>query len=343
MKKNTEYPLLPIFLLLLACDSKDKIEFSKVRLKKQVSVFSDSSFFGNVNDALFNNGHLLITDNSQNRILLCDTSFNKAVSYGGTGDGPGEFRGVMRSYIKNNMVFTVDSRSGAISVFSLGGKFVKKITYPQKSYSFCRFAVDDSLKIYKPDAENDSSMVKLDTSGRVVKQFGSIFPGKNPREKRARSEKHIFLSKDNQLICVSLSEPLIEFYSTNGKKLREFNLSESPYLKGRLDFAEKEYRQDPKNRESIYFLFQDAYLVNNHLYLLYIDQREQNGRNRPAPDKVLIYAVEPNTLQFYKALDLNEKREELLWCLSIAVTSDEKMIYAYSGGCLSEWRIFNIQ
>ncbi|PGH37662.1 MAG: hypothetical protein CRN43_19810 [Candidatus Nephrothrix sp. EaCA] len=47
-------------------------------------------------------------------------------------------------------------------------------------------------------------------------------------------------SKDNQLICVSLSEPYIEFYSKNGKKLREFNLSDSPYLKKRLAFAEQQ-------------------------------------------------------------------------------------------------------
>ena len=340
--KKIAISLLPIFLLLLACDSKDKIKFSKVRLKKQVSALSDSSFFAHVYDVLFNNGHLLITDLSQNRILLCDTSFNKTVSYGGTGDGPGEFRGVMRSYIKNNMVFAIDSRSGAISVFSLDGKFVKKITYPQKIFSFGRFAIDDSLKIYTPDPEKDSSMVKLDTSGRIVKQFGSDFPAHTfkSKEKRARSEKHILWSKDNQLICVSLTEPLIEFYSTNGKKLREFNLSDSPYLKRHLDFAEREYRQDPKK---IYIVFQDAYLVDNHLYLLYIDQIDLNGRNRPAPDKVLIYATESNTLQFYKALDLNEKREEGLWCESIAVTSDEKMIYSYSGGRLNEWRIFSIQ
>jgi len=330
--------LLLIFLLLLACDSKDKIKFSKVRLKKQVSVFSDSSFFGRVSDVILNNEHLLITDLTQNRILLCDTSFNKAVSYGGTGEGPGEFKEVLRSYIKNNLVFLFDRYNGALSVFSLSGKFVKRITYPRRIASFGRFAMDDSLKIYIADPDRDSSVVKLDTSGQIVRQFGSVFPGKNFREKRARSEKHILWSKDNQLICISLSEPHIEFYSTNGKKLQEFSLADSPYLTERLAYVKEQYQQEPKKRESTYLLFQDAYLVNNHLYLLYVDQDEQN---RPKLDKILVYTVESNNLRFYKAIDLSNDRKGL-WYDVIAVTSDEKMIYAFAGN-LNEWRIFSIQ
>jgi len=330
--------LLLIFLLLLACDSKDKIKFSKVRLKKQVSVLSDSSFFGDVRDVLLHNGYLLITNFSQNRLLLCDTAFNTAVNYGGAGDGPGEFRGVIKSYIKSDMVFAFDEYHGTLSLFSLGGKFVKKITYPQRIFAFTRFTVDDSLKIYVAGPEKDSSMLKLDTSGQIVRQFGSVFPSKNFREKRARSYKHILCSKDNQLICVSLSEPYIEFYSKNGKKLREFNLSDSPYLKKRLAFAEQQCRQDPKKRESTYSLFSDAYLANDHLYLLYIDQDE---KNQPDVDKVLVYTVESNNLQFYKALDLSADGKRL-WYDAIAVTNDEKMIYAYEG-VLNEWRIFSIQ
>src|SRR6218665_2885125 len=319
--------LLLIFLLLLACDSKDKIKFSKVRLKKQVSVLSDSSFFGDVRDALPHNGH-----------LLCDTAFNTAVNYGGAGDGPGEFRGVMKSYIKGDMVFVFDGYHGTLSVFSLGGKFVKKITYPHKIFVLTRFTVDDSLKIYAADPERDSSMLKLDTSGQIVRQFGSVFPSKNFREKRARSYKHILWSKDAQLVCVSNSEPLIEFYSKSGKKLWEFNLSDSPYLKKRLAFVEEQCRQAPKNREGTYSLLRDAYLANEHLYLLCVDQDEEN---HPVADKVLIYKVESNNLQFYKALDLSADGKRL-WYDAIAVTNDEKMIYAYEG-VLNEWRIFSIQ
>jgi len=302
------------------------------------ALLSDSSFFGNVRDVLFNNGHLLITDHSQNRLLLCDSSFNTAVNYGASGDGPGEFQGVMRSYIKHNMVFTFDRGNGALSVFSLDGKFVKRVTYPDGIFAFNRFTADDSLKIYIASPERDSSMVKLDTSGQIVRQFGSVFPSKNRREKMARSERHVLLSKDNQLICVSNSEPHIEFYSTNGKRLREFNLSDSPYLKKRLAFVERQCEQDPKNREGTYSLFEDAYLLNEHLYLLYVDQ---DDKDHPVSDKVLIYAVESDNLQFYKALDLNDRRERM-WYYVLAVTSDEKMIYAYEG-YLNEWRIFSIQ
>src|SRR6218665_101871 len=337
MEKSIGCSVLLVFILLAACDSKNKIKFSKVHLKKQVSVLSDSSFFGNVRDVIFSKGYLLITDYSQNRLLLCDTAFNAAVNYGGTGDAPSEFIGVARSYIKNDMVFALDERHGTLSLFSLGGKFVKRITYPQKMVTLItRFTVDDSLKIYVAAPERDSSMVKLDTSGQIVRQFGSIFPGKNFREKRARSFKHILCSKDNQLICVSLSEPYIELYSTSGKKLREFNLSDSPYLKKRLAFAEEQCRQDPKKREGTYSLFSDAYLVNEHLYLLYVDQNEQN---HPVSDKVLVYTVEENNLRFYKALDLNDKRESM-WHHVLAVTSDEKMIYAFTGNL---WRVFSIQ
>ena len=162
-------------------------------------------------------------------------------------------------------------------VFNVNGDFIRSVDTVPNGHRISRLAaIDDSFFICTPTEEH--LITEYLFTGELVQQFGTFNFGGPFREKRARNKSHlgmIQIDGADYVLCANKSEGKVDLYSRAGKNVAAFDLSDNHFFQPRLDFKDSEFRQDAKNKESTYILFQDIYIWEDRLFILFCDRDGQ--------------------------------------------------------------------
>lgn len=316
--------ILGIVVIISSCDKEKDESFHVLNPLMSINQLSDSSFTSNGSRLSYYDGLIYLCDYNNSRIVCMDTSFKVIRTMGRNGRGPGEFQGVVSLEIINDTIYALDDGNRRINVFTIKGNYVGDVAIPPIGFLSTRFAIDKDGYFYLSSASDKSfPITKFDPSGKVIKKFGNwISPELPHRQRMAINSRHLIIIKDSVLASFNESEPIIEFYSLEGNFISRIDLSENQFLQKRLQYVRDEKKKSGANLESTYILFVDAYITDDSIYLLYIDQ---NKENKPECYKILTFNYNDQT-PYYKTLILNNPRGEG-WFSTFCVSP--KNIFAY--------------
>lgn len=100
-------------------------------------------------------GRIAVSDAGTGKVSVYDASGQFVRSWGGEGDGPGEFRSLSRLYPMADSLLAVDQRTNRVSLFDPEGRFVRQLhaidlsedsTFALDSWLYGRFWVDGALR-----------------------------------------------------------------------------------------------------------------------------------------------------------------------------------------------------
>jgi len=98
-----------------------------VQLKQDESI-PESLLYRSQGMSMDDNGFFYVADSGNNRIAVYDNQGRYHHQMGRQGDGPGEFRGVFITAIRDTLIYTYNSQAFRAQVFSTAGRFLHSIT-----------------------------------------------------------------------------------------------------------------------------------------------------------------------------------------------------------------------
>ena len=254
---------------------------------------------------------LYLSGQGYGHILALDDDLSVIRTFGRSGEGPGEFSGAPRNlYAEGNRVFGLQGASNDIHAFSLEGDYLRSFSVDPKAVIWSQgISVNNQGDVYVANSFPvvPYSITKFDSSGTVIKTFGELLTTSYSETfNRRLSGRLITLIINKYLLAVGLSIPVIEKYSLDGELIQSSDLSDTPYFRERLDYAEESYSQAGGGIVSVI-----SYMatLNSRLYLLPIEGYAEVGLR---VNRLLEIDVESlNLLNAYTLLDHQE--EPLRW------------------------------
>lgn len=261
-------------------------------------------FLTEVSNITFNRNLFFISSFSNSKIYLLDTSLKYIGEIGYKGKGPSEFINITTFCFLKDILIVYDNGKQAFLFYHWGDnnefKYLKEVKNEIPELIFDRICSDNNKLIYFETPTNEFPISVIDTSFRELFSFGEKLNFESFAEKRARNFSHLFFdSYNNLLIRVLKSEPIIQLYS-NFKLKAQINLDDNKIIQSRLSFINKEISRDVNNKSKTYTIFFDAYLNNNFLFLLTIDNQNDKARS----NKIIVFDLNKKTIVF--DLTLNE-------------------------------------
>jgi hypothetical protein len=118
-------------------------------------------------------GNIYVSDGGNARIVVFDSTGRFIKAFGREGGGPGEFLNLTRLAIdEHNLLYAIDTKSRKISLFTIGGKFIRSFAVKEMAF---RFSVKNSANVFLSLASflsQDGFIAQYDTSGAKMKTFG---------------------------------------------------------------------------------------------------------------------------------------------------------------------------
>lgn len=99
-------------------------------------------------------GGVAVSDASTNRVSVYEPDGSFRHAFGGEGEGPGEFRGLSRLFVRGDSLLAFDGRTGRLSVFDADGTYARQFpavelsadsTFTLDVFLYGRFWVDGAL------------------------------------------------------------------------------------------------------------------------------------------------------------------------------------------------------
>lgn len=120
-------------------------------------------------------GDIYVSDGYGNsRVIRFDADGKFKQSWGGKGDGPGEFDLVHNIAIdKKGRVYIADRENNRMQIFDADGKFLDQWTHLGKVFGLY---IDEKARVYTTDGESNNVYV-LDKEGEVLSKFGKTGDG----------------------------------------------------------------------------------------------------------------------------------------------------------------------
>ncbi|PID27032.1 MAG: hypothetical protein CR982_07600 [Candidatus Cloacimonadota bacterium] len=268
--------LLWLVILLVSCGKKDnnsKIEEAQKRVKNEnVEVYKNKNVPKNSQDTinftplfsiknskigqLFKDPRAIDVDNFGNifvadrtTIFKFDSLGNLTTQFGRRGNGPGEFMNIIGIVIQKENLFVSDRDAGKISKFTIDGKFIETISFPNNSIPFNLHSFgEDKFVGYKLEQEVkdgkiyfDVPIALFDSNLNILKKIFSNKKEVNPNKGFnfmdffsffAISEKNIFVAKNSEDVYS------IDAYDGDGKILYKIQKN---YRK--IEYSEEELKQ----------------------------------------------------------------------------------------------------
>ncbi|MXY24982.1 MAG: hypothetical protein F4Y45_10730 [Acidobacteria bacterium] len=274
---------------------------------------------------------LYLSGQGYGHILALDDDLGVIRTFGRSGEGPGEFSGAPRNlYAEGNRVFGLQAASNDIHAFSLEGDYLRSFSVDPEAVIWSQgISVNNQGDVYVANSFPvvPYSITKFDSSGTVIKTFGELLTTSYSETfNRRLSGRLITLIINKYLLAVGLSIPVIEKYSLDGELIQSSDLSDTPYFRERLDYAEESYSQAGGGIVSVI-----SYMatLNSRLYLLPIEGYAEVGLR---VNRLLEIDVESlNILNAYTLLDHQE--EPLRWVEAFEfISEDELLVFHYSDG-----------
>lgn len=255
-------------LLFLNCEEKvyEKQDFSDFQIINETKLD-----VGRIAELDYHNNIIYASDFLKSKILKFfwgDDNIQDFHSFGGEGEGPGEFRGVAHFAIVNDTLYAFVNTT-LIHMFTTSGDYIRSIDLPNGILPVARFSVsEDGIYLFKRVGEYP--IVKINSQGELIQEFGS----KSSNEMNNLNEEASFIlfnKANNSLFRVYKSKPLIEIYSDDGKLIFNHEIDDDLVTQDRVNFINTDKNRPEANENAVYHLYSDAYLKDNTLFLLIYD------------------------------------------------------------------------
>ena len=188
------------------------------------------------------------------------------------GEAPYETTWPFTFNVLDDTVYVVDFGTRSMK------KFHKGVFYGDFSLSNAnenRFSLNDSLIFLS--ANTDSTSFLMIDKYHPDKQIpmGKVVREKTPFKTIISNKKHILYDQGKGIFSVSDCYPYIEQYNVHGEYIKTFDISSIPIMKEAMAIAEKNSNKE----NTIYVYICDAYLANDHIYIL-CSSRSSSGDYR---------------------------------------------------------------
>lgn len=296
-----------IIITIISCEKLEKLPTINISPGNYISRLSDSTFLSYARSITENKGVYYISDYKNNRVICLKEDFNVLNTFGSTGKGPAEFIAPGYSATHKTRIFVVDEGGLRFNVFTKTGDFVK--TIPLEFMLLTKFAIDNQGLIYTSTPDLEYPITVLDEKGTIVNQFGNWFPTDSPGEKSYRNSRHLLMNSMNQLVSVFETEPILELYNLDGMLIKTIDLSSLDALSGRLEYVKAIFKTNPEEKATGgYILFEDAYIHNDYLYLLFTNNHDDSFYT----DEVLVVQLTDDGFIPQKVFHLVDKAGKMI-------------------------------
>ncbi|MDJ0840152.1 MAG: hypothetical protein QNK37_26810 [Acidobacteriota bacterium] len=192
-------------------------------------------------------------------------------TFGGTGQGPGEFTPMSLSHltIRDDLLFALEY-GFSINVFAKGGEFVDKIDLPSMIFE-TRAAVDPAMRVFISTPLQEHPIGVYDLHGAFHYGFGNWL-GDRPEETQRTNHnaRYLFFNQAGNLVSISRATAHIEIYAPDGKLLRERQMRYDRRFRAYFSKVDDYFRMNPgKYNQSTFQLVRDAALLDDKLLFIY--------------------------------------------------------------------------
>ncbi len=327
---------------LIGCSTEDGVlQENSLVATSLVEAVGGDRFMEHVR-AMHKSGDVLyLSGEGYGHIFALDDDLRVIRTFGRSGEGPGEFPEAPRSlYAAGNRVFGLQSGSKNVHVFSLEGDYVRSFSVDPKSVVLNQgISVNDQGDVYIASSfpVDPYSITKFDSSGTVIKTFGELLTTLYSETLNRRlSGRRITLINNEYLLAVGEHLPVIEKYSLDGELIQSSDLSDAPYFRERLNYAEDLYSQaNDDSRIGIAIVTGYMGVLNSKLYLIPIEGYPEVGTN---VNRLLEIDLESlNILNAYTLLD--HQGGTLKWVDAFEfISEDELLVFEYTDGVFYRYK-----
>ena len=321
-----------IIIGLISCKEKESNE-SYIHPTKITSEFKDSIFFSSIYGMKYFSDYIFLTDMNKNVVYKTDKHLKLISLMGKYGEGPGEMTYCMKVDVNKNFVFAGDDGNRRINIFNKkDGSYFSSFKTNYSGYNIItRFAVSQDNTIF---ISSNKKVYSVDLYGNLINEF-NLKTASYWTNETSSNYRDIFIFNNKTLLLVPHIEPFIETYTLSGDMIYRFDLSGLLCLQNLILFIKE---GNLPTETSYYEIFQDSYLVGNHLFILYLDI-DKTGKKSQGNILELDISKKPFKLKNIYHLLRNDNK--IGWFNSFCVSDDRKKLYAYEGA-LHEIHIFNL-
>jgi len=273
MKTCPAYIIL-LFIVILCNNCQDRLPIVKLTREKSIDILSDSILFNNVECLTSNSNNLFFTNAFYDQIVRLDESLSLIKMMGERGEGPNMLLGINQFAIKDSLIAVLNGNN-RINIFNINGELVEEhslvgvTTYLGTGHRF--FFTGKEIIGSSSSAKKPLTIYNIYTKEQTF--FGEKYEFSTSHQTAIRNDRFVCISK-NQCIAVSDNLPFIEVYDLNTKELIEkYDYSKIKEIEKSLKAIERKESQD-SSPNSYYTLCRDICIVNDCLYLLFIDFSE---------------------------------------------------------------------
>ncbi len=272
-----------IVSLLLSCGKKEVIEIKTQVLtpERVIEDFGEGVYFTHVAFSSDSKG-ISVINLSPATLFVLDKDFNLKHLMENRGDGPGSLSYPINLIYTKHGLMVQDLGNNRISIFDPhNGAFLDQIRIPD-AISTSRFFYSGDGLLYFPikGHESDSaSVLKINTSGEIIKRIGQIMPQENGDFNRQARLIQPF--EENHLILIGINLTFLDVVNSEGELVKRHRLDLFEPLKRALDSLENDFVKPGYERgiKEVKHIVIDAQYLDGKLYLTFTDRIGLNRSN----------------------------------------------------------------
>jgi hypothetical protein len=232
-------------------------------LVERITQFNDSTFFGRIQDIEVSSNGILLSDQGTNQIHVIDRNLNYIKSFGQSGSGPGEIKGVSNIGAFNKKIFVHDLTNGKILKYDRDNKFVEQFKINITSSEFG--VSEDKVVGFSSSNSPKHPLSFIDLYDSLsIEDFGieSSPEMDNPSQ-------HVLVSDNYIISAYEMNGLIINTYNLKGDFLATTDFSNHPNLKvwfNNLNIQSM-IAASTANVRYAQGIFYDAVYFQNRLYL----------------------------------------------------------------------------
>ncbi|WP_431422737.1 hypothetical protein [Bacteroides hominis] len=260
-------------LCFSSCNNKEKnCSLMYCQPEIEIEEYPDSSFFSNITCMTYYKNKIYVLDKKRGDIVALSDNLKEMEYVSKHGEAPYETTWPFTFNVLDDTVYVVDFGTRSMK------KFHKGVFYGDFLLSNAnenRFSLNDSLIFLSANTDSTSFLMIDKYHPDQQTPMGKVVREKTPFKTIISNKKHILYDKDKGIFSVSDCYPYIEQYNIHGEYIKTFDISSIPIIKEAMAIAEKNSNKE----NTVYVYICDAYLANDHIYIL-CSSRSSSGDYR---------------------------------------------------------------
>lgn len=258
-------------LCFSSCGQKKKnINLVHCQSEFTIDEYPDSSFFSNITCMAYYKDKIYVLDKKRGDIVALSDNLKKIEYVSKHGEAPYETTWPFTFNVLNDTIYVVDFGTKSMKKFH-GGSFCGDFLLSNANEN--RFALNDSLIFLSANTDSTSFLMIDKYHPNEQMPMGKVVRETTPFKTIISNKKHILYGKDKGIFSISNCYPYIEQYNIRGEYIKTFDISSIPIIRKAMEIA----KQNSNQEKSVYVYIRDAYLANDHIYLLCSSQNPLDG------------------------------------------------------------------